>query len=175
AWFVDTVLTVSTPDEEIASIKNIDPASQAIFLASDFDHLEIPLRFNKEGHITLTRYAPNELQYMSQTKDQQLAVFSEVWYGPNKGWHATIDGMPAEHFRVDYLLRAMLVPAGNHTIEFRFEPDQIKSNQLVSSISGTIFGVILLISIGLGIKQLVEKPDETVGIVPLSNQEKKLK
>ena len=46
AWFVDTVLTVSTPDEEIASIKNIDPASQAIFLASDFDHLEIPLRFN---------------------------------------------------------------------------------------------------------------------------------
>lgn len=175
AWFVDTVLTVSTPDEEIASIKNIDPASQAIFLASDFDHLEIPLRFNKEGHITLTRYAPNELQYMSQTKDQQLAVFSEVWYGPNKGWHAKIDGMPAEHFRVDYLLRAMLVPAGNHTIEFRFEPDQIKSNQLVSSISGTIFGVILLISIGLGIKQLVEKPDETVGIVPLSNQEKKLK
>ena len=77
---------------------------------------------------------------MSQTKDQQLAVFSEVWYGPNKGWHATIDGMPAEHFRVDYLLRAMLVPAGNHTIEFRFE-----------------------------------QPDETIGIVPLSNPKKKLK
>ena len=102
-------------------------------------------------------------------------VFSEVWYGPNKGWHATIDGMPAEHFRVDYLLRAMLVPAGNHTIEFRFEPDQIKSNQLVSSNSGTRFGVILLISIGLGIKQLVEKPDETIGIVPLSNPKKKRK
>ena len=70
--------------------------------------------------INLTEYRANYLKYASSASSEQLAVFSEIYY--DKGWQAYIDGSPVPHFRADYILRAMRIPAGKHTIEFKFHP-----------------------------------------------------
>jgi len=73
-----------------------------------------------------------------------LAVFSEVWYGPDKGWNAYIDGNKVDHIRANYVLRAMKIPAGNHEIKFVFEPASYETGSLISLISSAL----LLLMIG---------------------------
>lgn len=124
AWFVDTVITANTPNEEFDYLKDLDIKHQAVYLKKDFAE-NIPSTFSPNGAISLTKYKPDQLTYKYNTISPQLAVFSEVWYGPHKGWHAYIDGKEVEHVRVNYLLRALNVPAGSHTIEFKFYPDTI--------------------------------------------------
>ncbi len=123
AWFVKSIRPVETPNEEIDALGNFDPANEAIFLSNEFpeqaEQLEVG---NGEGSIRLTSYAPGNMVYESNTEVNQLAVFSEIWWGPNKGWKIDIDGEPTDMIRVNYALRAMQVPAGNHTITFKLEP-----------------------------------------------------
>ncbi|HHM20652.1 MAG TPA: hypothetical protein ENJ20_01395 [Bacteroidetes bacterium] len=121
AWFVDSYKIAGSADEEIQALKTVDPARTAIVHQSFKNQLD-GLNIQKNGSIRLTAYQPNHLTYQSNTNSEQLAVFSEIWYGPGKGWQAFIDGQPAEHFRANYILRAMRIPAGEHTIEFKFEP-----------------------------------------------------
>ena len=93
--------------------------------------------------IYLAKYLPNHLTYRSNSNTEQLAVFSEIYY--NKGWKAYIDGKEAPYFRADYLLRAMLVPAGKHTIEFKFHPRSYYTGEKIS-----LAGSLLLILIVFG-------------------------
>ena len=86
------------------------------------------------------------MSYTANTTSEQLAIFSEVWYGPNKGWKAYIDGQPTDHIRANYILRAMRIPAGQHKIEFKFEPDAYYTGVTISMISSLL---ILLSFIGL--------------------------
>ncbi len=140
AWFVNQVRTVDTHNEEIDALNEIDPSNEAA-IHTDFSDYTSGLNFNKNGNISLTEYKPNRLTYSSNTNSEQLAVFSEVWYGPNKGWQAYIDGEPVEHIRANYILRAMKVPAGQHTIEFAFEPKSFRTGKWLS----TIFSSLILI------------------------------
>lgn len=148
AWFVEDIVEVDSPNEEINALHTIDPGSEAVILRGEFsDYLEGFTPGNGQGRITLAEYAPNALTYQSNTNQEQLAVFSEIWYGPDKGWTVTIDGEPAEHIRANYLLRAMRVPAGQHTIRFEFDPAEVYATRnLISMLSS---GFILLLGIGL--------------------------
>jgi uncharacterized membrane protein YfhO len=95
----------------------------------------------------LTEYAPNRLVYKANATGDQLAVFSEVWYGPDKGWHVTIDGAPSELMRANYLLRAVNVPSGEHEIVMEFRPHRyytLKTVAVVVSI-GILLSLLFLV------------------------------
>ena len=101
--------------------------------------------------IRLIEYKPNYLKYKSENQTEGIAVFSEIYYP--KGWTATIDGKETEIFEVNYTLRALQIPKGNHIIEFQFEPQVIKTGSSIALISSLI--MILLIAGGIfyGIKK----------------------
>jgi len=119
AWFVDKIKTVKNADEEIAAVQNFDPSTTAI-VDERFKEYFFDFAKDTTATIKLTEYRPNYLSYQTTAKSDQLAVFSEIYYA--KGWQAYIDGQPAPHFRANYVLRAMRIPAGNHKIEFKFDP-----------------------------------------------------
>ncbi|MBK7233345.1 MAG: YfhO family protein [Saprospiraceae bacterium] len=100
-----------------------------------------------QGSISLQTYEPNKLEYMSNTASPQLAVLSEIWYGPDLGWEASIDGKPIELFRVNYALRGIKVPAGSHKVVLEFKPASFKTGELLSLIGS---GVLILF-LGLAI------------------------
>lgn len=155
AWFISKVKKVNSPEEEIEAVAHLNPAEEAILLVPEFNTIQIARSYSRQGNIRLTQYLPDQLTYQSSTDSAQLAVFSEVWYGPDKGWYALIDGQPAEHFRANYLLRAMQVPAGDHKIEFKFEPREIVKQQNISFYSGWLFGLLLLASLASAFKSLI--------------------
>lgn len=144
AWFISSTRVVSTPDEEIQAVAQINPAEEAVVLQSEFSNVKISNTFSKNGTIALSSYQPDILTYKSNSINDQLAVFSEVWYGPNKGWQATIDGKAVEHIRVNYLLRALPIPAGEHIIEFKFNPVSVVTNNYITYIFGTILALLIL-------------------------------
>ncbi len=144
AWFVEDIKMVANANEEIDAINGLDPDSIAIVNKEFSDYIN-NLNPSKNGTIKLLTYAPNELIYTSNTNSEQLAVFSEVWYGPDKGWQAYIDDQPVDHIRANYLLRAMKIPAGEHEIRFEFQP---KSFSVGSTIS-LICSLILFLLIGV--------------------------
>lgn len=118
AWFVEELQEVSSADEEIQATCQLDPERVAVI---DDSRFEVPkTSFDDSGTITLAEYQPNHLQYKAVTQDEAYAVFSEIYYPA--GWNAYIDGQPVDYQRVNYVLRGILVPAGEHIIEFRFEP-----------------------------------------------------
>ena len=140
AWFIEGIRMVNTADEEIAAVENLDPQADAI-VHRDFEHLVSGFDPSKNGTIQLTEYKPNKLTYQSNSLSDQLAVFSEIWYGPDKGWRASIDGQPVEHLRANYVLRALNVPEGEHTIVFEFDPKTYRTGETIS----LIFSLIILL------------------------------
>jgi len=144
AWFVSNVRTVQSNKEEIEVLDNFDPLGIA-YVHQQFSDYIGEASFDKNGSISLTSYEPNELTYNYQSNSEQFAVFSEIWYGPDKGWKAFIDGEPVEHIRANYVLRAMKLPAGNHQISFVFDPDSLKTGTLISRISSVIIVLLLLL------------------------------
>jgi len=142
AWFVGGFREVNNPDEEIAAIGKFDPARELI-VDKRFDSQIAGKTFVKDSasKITLIKYVPNHLTYQTHTAREQLAVFSEIYYAA--GWQASIDGKDVPHFRANYILRAMVVPAGDHTIEFRFEPKSFERVENMSMVA--LIGLILLI------------------------------
>lgn len=142
AWFVNSVRTVNTPNEEIDAIGNIDPANEAIVHQQFADY--VPSNLQKNGSITLTNYEPNHLTYQSSSSSEQLAVFSEIWYGPDKGWKAYIDNQPVDHIRVNYFLRGLKVPAGEHKVEFRFHPQSYQIGRILSLLCSCLVVLTML-------------------------------
>lgn len=106
AWFVNNIIQVPDANAEIDSLTSFDPAGDAV-VHTEFKDYVANLTPSKNGAITLKSYHPNKLVYESNTEGEQFAVFSEVWYGPNKGWEAYIDGKPVDHIRTNYLLRGL--------------------------------------------------------------------
>jgi len=143
AWFVNTIKTVNSNEKEIESLTDFDPLGTAI-VHNEFSSYLIKNNFEKSGSINLTAYEPNELVYSSNSQSDQFAVFSEIWYGPNKGWQAYIDGKPVDHIRVNYVLRGLNIPAGNHEIKFIFDPQSIKIGNLIAMISSILVVASLL-------------------------------
>lgn len=140
AWFVENVIKVENPDEEIAETCTVQSGHTAVVDASKFN---ISQTEYAQGTIALESYQPNRLVYTADVSGKGLAVFSEIYYP--EGWKATIDGQEAEILRANYVLRAMEIPEGQHTIEFTFEP---KSFVVGNSMMGISFIVIIVAFVG---------------------------
>jgi hypothetical protein len=145
AWFVSQVKLVNSADEEMKALDSLDSKNVAVVNSKDFELKNTAFAKDSSATITLENYKPNYLKYVSNNSNEGLAVFSEMYYG--KGWNAYIDGKSADHIRVDYVLRALNVPAGKHTIEFKFEPQVIKTGSTITLISS--IGMLLLLAGGI--------------------------
>ena len=142
AWFVNNYKTVANADEEIAALKGIDPSNEVV-IDKRFSEFVGGKKFQKDesGGIILTEYKPNYLKYSAKADSEQLAVFSEVYY--DKGWYAYIDGKEVPHFRVNYILRALVLPAGEHTVEFKFHPKSYYTGNKVSLASSLLLILVI--------------------------------
>ena len=131
----------------VKKVYDFNPRTTAVMREGQADNLS----FEKDetAYIQLINYAPNHLTYEYTAEKEQFAVFSEVFYG--KGWQAYIDGQSVEHYRVNYVLRGMPIPAGEHTIEFKFE---LKSFDVGSKVGYASSILILLLLVGVGFKAL---------------------
>ena len=147
ACFVDEIDVVENADAEIERLNTLNPLITAVTDVRFKDELNgfTPQR-DSTATITLDAYRPNRLTYTTKTQSEQLAVFSEIYYQP--GWTATIDGQPASHFRVDWILRAMRIPAGEHTVVFEFKPQGYITAAYISSISSLLILLMVLAAIG---------------------------
>jgi hypothetical protein len=121
AWFVDSVEFVNGAQAELAALETTDLRHHAVVderFKGEFPARGVVENIAQTGRIALTEYRPNYLKYKSSSPLYGVAVFSEIYY--NKGWKAYVDGAETPYFRANYILRAMVVPAGDHIIEWRF-------------------------------------------------------
>ncbi|MDR2962231.1 MAG: YfhO family protein [Bacteroidales bacterium] len=142
AWFIERLHTVPNADAEIAALNNFNPAVEA-FVDVRFANQITDTIFtvDSSAFIRLTNYEPNHLTYESSNPHAGVAVFSEIYY--SKGWNAFIDGELLPHFRVNYVLRALNIPAGTHRIDFKFEPQSYIVSNLISLIASLILLLII--------------------------------
>ena len=147
AWFVKELKMVKNADEEMKALTNLNTKNAAVTQEEISSKFKLSKQFSKDSLATikLTNYKPNDLKYVSNNKNEGIAVFSEMYY--KDGWNAYIDGKLTDHFKVNYALRALKIPSGNHKIEFKFEPQVIKTGSTISLISS--FLVLGLIGFGI--------------------------
>ena len=144
AWFVFDIQFVKTPNEEIKAVGEIDNKKTAVVSVEDQKYFEGKnLQSDSTAVIELKNYQPNQLEFKTQSKTPQLAVFSEIYYP--KGWKMLLDGKEVPYIKANYLLRAVLVPAGNHEVRMVFEPEVIEKGKMISM---SAFGIFLLLSVG---------------------------
>ena len=134
-WFVNEIVTVNNPDEEMAKLGEIDTKTQAVIDKSKFTVNE-SLIADSTRSIVVKNYSPREIIYQSKGNQQSLAVFSEIYYA--EGWKAYIDGVETDILRANYVLRALDIPAGAHEIKFRFEPRSYKIGNIIMWISNLL-------------------------------------
>ena len=141
AWFVDAYQLVEDPNAEIMALNDFNPADTAI-IDKRFAEMVQGKNLERDSNSVIVMdhqkpYNPDYVVYKSKTSKDQLAVFSEVYYAPD--WRAYIDGKPADYFRVNYILRAMVVPAGEHTIEFKNETPLMHKLDRIALIMSILF------------------------------------
>ncbi|MBD1423829.1 YfhO family protein [Sphingobacterium chuzhouense] len=146
AWFVDRVTFVNSNAQEMQAISSFDPQKEA-FVHEEFKNVLNTARLGKSenAEIKLVSYHPDTLKYEYTSPTDAFAVFSEVFY--DKGWKAYIDGEEVPIIRADYILRALQVPGGNHTVEFIFAPKTVQ----ISSVISLIASIILVLGLGFAI------------------------
>ncbi len=146
AWFVSRVKLVDNADAELQSLKDTNTKEVAVINRKDLGTETVgSYATDSTATIKLVTEKPNHLKYTTDNSNEGLAVFSEMYYAD--GWNAFIDGKAAPHFRADYVLRAMKVPAGKHTIEFKFEPQVVKTGSRIALFS--FIGMLLLLGAGI--------------------------
>jgi len=168
AWFVDEVKWASNAEEEMNGLNApaigdtamkpgaFDPNKTAV-MRVDFKNDMGSYTFGKDSaaHIKLAEYGLDDLSFKSSNSKDGLAVFSDIYYA--KGWKAFVDGKETPIMRVNYVLRAIKVPAGQHNIEFHFRPDSFYKGQKIALASS----VLLLLLCAGALAPLVMKRKET--------------
>lgn len=155
AWFVNKIEYVATPNEEMDALTNLLPDSVAV---SDkkFETILGTVSSKQDGDtIYATSYAPNRLTYHASTKEGAVAVFSEVYFP--WGWIATIDGVEVPIGRVNYVLRALKVPSGSHTIEFKFDPQSLHVTDTMSIASIIVIYLLCIGALFPVVKMIISK------------------
>ena len=153
AWFVETPVIVENANEEISSINGLDVSKKAVIDKQFKDQIKNSSYPVSQGDkLELKSYKSNELIYSSKSQKENLAVFSEIYYPA--GWKSYIDGKQSSYFRTDYVLRGMVVPAGEHEIKFSFQPSSYIIGNKISLLSSLIF---ILLAAGYIVMQLRTK------------------
>ena len=139
AWFIENIINVNNSNEEILSLNDLNYSRDC--LSKDLPNKTFTL--SETDNIVLNSRKSNELIYNYTAKSESFIVFSEAYY--SKGWQAYIDGRKVDHYKINYLLRGMEVPKGDHEIKFIFNPGIIKTGSIIMASSN----FILLVLIGL--------------------------
>lgn len=145
AWIVNGVKMVANANEEMAALDSLNPATTAVVDERYAEYLQnVKPSGDSAATVRLTEYKPDKLTYEFNGPNQEVVVFSENYYKGNEDWISSIDGKDAPHFRANYVLRAMVVPAGKHTIEFVFNPVTVEKGQKVD-LAASIAWVLLVL------------------------------
>lgn len=152
AWFVGELEELPNANEEIKALDSLDTKQKAVTSMSEYSSSAKTLKFKVDStaSINLKEFKPNYFKYESNNTNDGFAVFSEIYY--KDGWNAYIDGELKPHIRVNYVLRGMEVPAGKHTIEFKFEPQVVETGSKIALASSAVLGVLLLLGVFYGFK-----------------------
>jgi hypothetical protein len=145
AWFVQNIKFVQTPDQEMKALDKLDSKNVVVMNTKEFEIKNKAFAKDSVATIILDSYKPNHLKYTSKNSNEGLAVFSEMYY--KNGWKATIDGKEAGILRANYALRALQIPAGKHTIDFKFEPQVVKTGSTIALVSS--IGMLFLLIGGI--------------------------
>lgn len=151
AWFVDEVKEAKDADEEITLLGTIDPARTAVVDARFHNEVANAAKADPSASVELNGYRSNELNYTVRSANGGVVVFSEIWYGPD--WVAEIDGKPAPYVRADYVLRAMKVPAGEHTVRFHIVSKAFNIGGRIASVSSFVLLLLVLLALGWEVKR----------------------
>ena len=148
AWFIKNIFFVKTPDEEILSLDSLDVKNNVVINKDEFGQFfktesASAYRLDSIANVKLVAYQPNYLKYKTNNLNDGFLVFSENYYA--QGWNAYLDGKMVPHLRVNYILRGLQIPSGNHVIEFKFEPQVIETGSTITMLSSVTL-LLLLIS-----------------------------
>ena len=158
AWFVSKIKKVEDADAAIMALENLDTKVEAVINTAEVNSLtRFDFQVDSLATIKLSNYEPNHLTYTSNNSNAGVAVFSEMYYP--QGWNAYIDGQLKEHFKVNYSLRALRVPEGEHTIEFKFEPEVVQMGSQITLASSILLALAVLGGLGLTFYKK-RKPEE---------------
>jgi hypothetical protein len=152
AWIVNNIVWANDADDELNAMEK-NNLKQTAIIDKRFEKEVLPFQPSSDStaSIQLVSYSPVNLKYEFNSVNEQFVVFSEIFY--DKGWNATIDGKEASHVRANYVLRAMKVPAGKHTIEFDFTPESYEKGKMISQASSSILILLLVIGLAWEIKK----------------------
>ncbi|SHN03017.1 membrane protein YfhO [Polaribacter sp. KT 15] len=144
-WFVEKLISVNNANEEIQALDSLNTKNTAVILKENFSKLKENLFVEKDSTATIKLISNDvtNLKYQSSSTKAQFAVFSEIYY--KDGWNAYLDGKLVPYYNVNYVLRGMEIPAGNHEITFKFEPKVIKEGKIFSLIS---YALLIVVSAG---------------------------
>ena len=150
AWFVEKLELADNARAESDALNRIDLKTTAVVdrcFASQIASLEPGIA--PDASVTLTAWSPKQLDYETTSATPGTVVFSEIYYP--YGWKASIDGTPADHYRVNYLLRALDVPAGSHHVTFLFDPDSVRKGDAIATVCTVLMYLLILALAGWGI------------------------
>lgn len=158
AWFVDSLKVVANADEELAGLKGTDLRKFMVVQTANQPKTSGDIRPDSLDYIKLTSYHPEKLTYEYNAKGQRVAVFSEMYYPPAKGWNTYIDGqlIPEGFGKANFLLRYLTLPVGKHTVEMRFEPTSIHTGRIITMICSLLAWAALFFAI----YRWVKSPEE---------------
>jgi hypothetical protein len=147
AWFVNELRSLASANEEIMALDSINTKTVAVTTALELRERINILKYETDSlaTIALKSFKPNYLKYEASNENNGFVMFSEIYY--KHGWNAYLDGNLVPHYRVNYVLRGMEVPRGNHIIEFKFEPEVVETGSSIAFASSAILGLLFLLGI----------------------------
>lgn len=154
AWFVQNVKLAKDANQEmtLSAGEKLGSSKVNAVVHAEFNNQLQGLASDSTAHIKLTSYDPAHMSYIAQSKTKQLAVFSEIYYPA--GWNCYIDGKkPVETLRANYILRAVVVPAGKHKIEWKFEPLSVSRGNSLSMFGSGLLLIGFLLSLYFSLKK----------------------
>jgi hypothetical protein len=150
AWFVDSLVVVDNANAECDALNTLDLRTTAVLDRKFADKVpNLTPGADSTASVVLTKYTPEYIEYDATASKPGTIVFSEIYYP--YGWKAYVDGQPVDHYRVNYVLRALNIEPGQHHIRFEFRPDSVAKGNLISMIFVGLMYAIILALIVMGI------------------------
>lgn len=151
AWFVPNISIVDNADSAILALGELNTAKYGIVEKEHADRISTNSSLDSSARISLLSYHPEKLEYEYTSAEESNIAFSEVYY--DKGWKAYLDGEEIPYFRLNYIIRGIKAPAGNHKVTFKFEPETYKLGKTISSAFGIVIYILLVASIFMWVRR----------------------